>query len=355
MDEKECSTTGGDWEMRRVAIVGAGAMGTTLAAIVGRRLPVVVVCRDAGRAAELFRDGARAQGAVSAESRPIIVGSMGDLAAVGGVSALFVTTKTTAIPQIAAELRPLMDRIGDQAGAPYIVSFQNGIESGRHLMELLRDRRVLRMVLSLGAVLDPRTGAARVHMAAGVQSIGCAHAAHRDVCRKISEALSAAGLRTEFVSDIEARVWAKGIINAAVNPVAALVNSTIGQVMDSPARLIVEALLREGLAVGKAAGIHLADDYLDQARETIRRSAEHTPSMVEDIRAGRESEVGELNRQILAHARQAGVPAPTHEVIDALIETFDWKLYSSPARPPAAGFVRGATPDESPEANAPTG
>jgi ketopantoate reductase len=67
-------------------------------------------------------------------------------------------------------------------------------------------------------------------------------------------------------------------------------------------------------------------------------AAAHTPSMVEDIRAGRESEVGQLNRQIIERGRARGVPTPTHDVIDALIETFDWKVYAA-AHPGAADLA----------------
>ena len=58
---------------------------------------------------------------------------------------------------------------------------------------------------------------------------------------------------------IHRSVWAKGIVNAAVNPVAALVNSTVGEVMDSPAQQIVEALLTEGIEIARAEGIDLGE------------------------------------------------------------------------------------------------
>lgn len=334
------------WSPRRIAIIGAGAMGTSLAAALGTVVPVVLVCRNPDRAAAIFRNGARAEGRLDAASRPFIVRSAADLLSIGGVSAVFITTKTTSIPEVAAELRDLMPSLGDQPGAPFLVSYQNGIEPGRQLMTMVGDPRVLRMVLNIGATLRPGTGAVHVSMASPPHAIGCLAPAYRPVCERLASLLTRAGLETNFEENIEARVWFKGIMNAAVNPIAALVNATVAQVLESPAAGIVGRLLDEGLAVASAEGVvGLGPDARERMMKVIARAGPHTPSMVEDIRAGRESEVGQLNRQIIDRGRAAGVPTPTHDIIDALIETFDWKVYAGSHRDaPATGVQRAGAP-----------
>lgn len=330
---KTASLDPASWTLRRVGIVGAGAMGTALAATLGSAVPVVMVCRSPERAAQLFRDGARLRcGDQVRTARPIIVRSIADLATIGGVSALFIATKTTAIPEIAAELAPLMGRIGDQPAAPFIVSYQNGIEPGRQLRDTLRDPRVVRMVINFGVGIDPDTGEARVRLDHPPHAVGSIEPLHAPVCRQIADMLTRAGHPTVVALDIEREVWAKAVMNAAVGPVAALVNTTIGQVMSSPARSIVERLLTEAIDVARAEGIDLGPDYRRHVEAAFTAGADHWPSMVDDIRAGRPSEVGQLNRQIIKHAQSRGVAVPTHEIIDALIETFDWKVYQATAR-----------------------
>ncbi len=315
------------WKLERAAVVGAGAMGASLAAALSASAPTVLICRNPERAATLLRDGVVVEGLVERRARPIVLRTLGELASLGGASVVFVATKTTAIPQVASELKPLLRGLGMGGGECYVVSYQNGIEPGRQLMGLLESERVLRMVLSLGAVLEEGTGAVRVTLHSPPHAIGCLDSSHVGVCETIGGALTAGGLPTRYSSDIEGRVWEKGILNASMNPIAALVNSSVGEVMESPARLIVERLVREGESVARGEGIGLEAGFSARAMEILRGASGHTPSMVEDIRRGRESEVGQLNRQILEHARRAGVSAPTHEVIDALIETFDWKVY----------------------------
>lgn len=315
-----------EWTLRRAAVIGAGAMGTAVCAILGSVIPVVNVCIEAGRAAQLFRDGATVAGLINAHARPIVVGRISDLATIGGISAVFVATKTTAIPAVAAELRPILPSLGDQPGAPYVISFQNGIDPGRQLIDLLGCTRMLRMVLNLGATLDA-SGAARVSMNNPPHAIGCIDAGNIPASRETARVLTGAGFPTEHREDIERCVWMKSVVNAAANPVAALVNASVGEVLSSPSRLILERLLHEGVAVAAADGLDLGGDYVARALTLLEDGAHHVPSMVEDIRAGRETEIGQLNRQIIEHARKRGVATPTHEVIDALIETFDWRIY----------------------------
>jgi 2-dehydropantoate 2-reductase len=310
------------WEPRRIAIIGGGAMGTSLAAILGRIVPVVVIEKSPDRAAAIERTGAIATGMIEASSRPRVARSIAEIAS-SGADLIFVATKTTAIPAVAAELGPLLPRLRPR---PYVVSYQNGIEPGRQLMMLLRHPLVVRMVLNFAVTLDA-SGAAHITLNSPPHTIGSPDAADADACRAIAALLTRAGMTTRFEPDIEREVWSKGIINAAMNPVAALVNATVGEVMASPARRIVEALLVEGLTVAREEGLDLGADYLARALRFLDAAADHVPSMVQDIRCGRESEVGQLNRQILEHARRLGIPTPTHDVIDALIEAFDWKIY----------------------------
>lgn len=316
----------------RAAVIGSGSMGTLIAATLGRVMPVVLVCRNQERAAQLFRWGARSEGLIRADARPILVGSVDEIPNAGGAGVVFVATKTTAIPAVAADLARVRSRLAPPDNAAYVVSFQNGIDPGLELMRRLEHERVLRMVLSLGASLVDGGRCVRVTLNQTPHEIGCVDERFRDACSWIAELLSAGGLETAVTRDIESAVWRKAIVNAAVNPVAALVNCSVGQVLDAPSSAIMDRLLEEAIAVARAGGVALPADYAPRVRALIQSARDHIPSMVQDIRDGRESEIGQLNRQIIERGRRLGVPTPTHETIDALIETFDWKVYRAAVR-----------------------
>ncbi len=305
-------------------------MGLSLAALLGTAGPVTLVVRDADRAVLLAASGVSCTGLLHGRARPHIVRSVHELPTQPPPDVIFVATKTTALGGVIEELRPYLARLGSQPadghGGPYIVSFQNGIETGRDLMQGLAYPRVLRMVLNYGASQDSASSA-RVGMNTPPHFVGGPDRRHAAFETRLAELLTGCGLRTCSVEDIERPVWTKGIINAAMNPVAALTDSTVGQVLDSPARSIVGRLAEEGVVVAKAAGIALDEDVLADVWSTFESARAHTPSMVADIRQGRESEVGQLNRQIVAHGHRMGIPTPCHEVVASLIDAFDWRVF----------------------------
>lgn len=315
-------------KIEKVAIIGAGAMGLMLAALIGSTVPTVVVCIDPARTARLQRAGARVRGKRSAHASVEFVDSITALKDCGPIDAVFIATKTTAIPAVAAELKPALPLINDTPGGAAVISFQNGIEPGQQLIALLDHTRMLRMVLAAGATLQPDEDEVHMSLNAPPHAVGVLDPKNEPIARALAALLTACGFETVFADDIETRVWAKGIINAAANPVAAIINSTVRDVMTSPARLVVQKLLQEGLDVARAEGRHLGDVFIEKTVEFLTMAGDHIPSMVEDIRLGRESEVGQLNRQIIHHGTRLGVETPTHLMINALIEAFDWQVYA---------------------------
>jgi len=319
--------------MPRFAIIGAGAMGLSLAAMLGRAAEVAIVVRDPATAQHVAADGVAVRGLMQATAHPEVVPSIASLTGAMPLTAIFVATKTTAIDEVARELGPVLDDLPDDEH-PFVISFQNGIEPGRDLMVRLHEPKVLRMVLNYGAT-QTDDNAASVMLSGPPHFIGGPDATHRLFASRLAALLTACGLPTEPVDDIEPYVWTKGVLNAAMNPVAALTDSSVGEVLDSPARAIVSRLIDEGLRVAHADGIDLGPDIAGRMWAILDKARPHTPSMVGDIRGGRPSEVGQLNRQIIEHAHRAGVPVPSHEVVAALIDSFDWRVFRR--RQPVAG------------------
>ncbi len=315
-------------EQPRIGIIGAGAMGSSLAAITSRFAPTAIVCREPERAAQIFEHGVRCTGALEATARPVIVRDAAELGEIGGVQYLFIAVKTTSLQEVCEELAPLREKIR-QAGRPEVklISYQNGIDPGKAIMDMLGTTKVMRMVLRYGAVIRDDQGTVDIIMHDPPHFIGCLDESIKPDCEYLAEKFTEVGFGTEYLERIEVPVWAKGIINAAINPVCALVNADIGSVFDSPSRDLVVRMLDEGEAVARAEGIELGENFRERALELASKSTHHLPSMVYDIQQGRPSEVGQLNRQIVDRAKALGVPVPTHETIDALIETFDWQVY----------------------------
>lgn len=308
----------------KVLVTGAGPMGCLLCAHLDSIADVTLVCRGAARRDRIAAGGCRTSGLLEAVGHPDLVSSIDELGSLASWDTIFVATKTTAIPSVAAMMGPLLP---ESAGVrPLVVSFQNGIDSGSHLIELLGWTSVARMTINLGAESEG-DGAVSVSLSAPPHKIGVLSDDLKSECALVATMLTDAGLHTEFVDHVEPYVWGKGLLNAAANPVAALTNMTVGEIIESPANRVLDALMMEGIRVAEAEGVTLGEDYLAKGYAFLQAAGRHTPSMVHDIRSGRESEVGQLNRQIILRADRTGVDVPTHRAIDALIESFDWRVF----------------------------
>jgi 2-dehydropantoate 2-reductase len=105
--------------------------------------------------------------------------------------------------------------------------------------------------------------------------------------------------------------------------VGALTGLTHGRVCEDAAlRALVTRLVDEGKAVAAAQGIELDADPEDLIDHAARPDVayEHKASMLQDVEAGRQTEVDHLNGGIVRFGREHGVPTPLNEAIVALVK-----------------------------------
>lgn len=309
--------------LRCIAVIGAGPMGASLAAITSGHVRTVLVDRQPARAARIRRAGLELGGALVARGHPEVVASVEALAELEPIDLVFIATKTTAIREVCDALRV------HGAALPFVVSYQNGIEPGRTIARQLGTSRVVRMVLRYGAVLDDEPeadGPVRVRIALHdpPHFVGGEGEA-RAFAERLAPRLAAMGLPVVATDDIEREAWRKGIENAAGNAAAALARMPLGELLDSPGRGLVERLLDEGLAVARAAGIGIEPGFRAQALRAMARGRGHLPSMAQDVLAGRPTEWEQLNGQIQRRGRALGVPTPTQDAVVDLLRILDWR------------------------------
>ena len=82
---------------------------------------------------------------------------------------------------------------------------------------------------------------------------------------------------------------------------------------------LVHALVDEGKAVARAARIELHDDPWEMNVLATKRGHAHYPSMLEDVEAGRPTEVELINGALVREASRHGVEVPAHEAVYALV------------------------------------
>jgi 2-dehydropantoate 2-reductase len=141
--------------------------------------------------------------------------------------------------------------------------------------------------------------------------------------RVLADACTRAGMPTHALEDARGAQWRKLIFNAASNAIGALTGFTHGRIAEfPPTRELAWAVMAEGRAVSDAQGIVLdmsPEELFDHAaRKDVAYG--HKPSMLQDVEAGRETEVDFLNGAIVAFGERWGVDAPLNRALTALVK-----------------------------------
>jgi len=129
-------------------------------------------------------------------------------------------------------------------------------------------------------------------------------------------------LPTHALEDARGAQWRKLIFNAASNAIGALTGLTHGRIAEPPTRDLAWAVMAEGRAVADAQGITLdmsPEELFDfAARKEV--AYDHKPSMLQDVEAGRQTEIDFLNGAIVDFGERHGVDAPLNRALTALVK-----------------------------------
>ncbi|MCL2026098.1 MAG: 2-dehydropantoate 2-reductase, partial [Leptospirales bacterium] len=124
--------------------------------------------------------------------------------------------------------------------------------------------------------------------------------------------LNAAGLNASKSGDPAKDVWKKAIINAGINPLGALLCIPNGMIIQNEYSLeLLRSLIAEAVIVAKAHGFDLdATEMQRSAFAVCEQTGTNECSMLQDIRAGRRTEIESITGEIIAAAKKYSIEAP---------------------------------------------
>ena len=199
------------------------------------------------------------------------------------------------------------------------LTLQNGLGNQQILSEALGEARVAIGVTTTGATL---LSSGRVRPGGeGIVSIG-QHPRLTALC----QILETAGFNLKVMEDVDALIWGKLVINAAINPLTALLQMPNGQLLErASAHQLSADLAREVAAVAAAQGIKLSfDDPAAAADGVSMRTALNNSSMFQDVLRGAPSEINAICGQVVQIGQAHGVDTPVNytmwNLINAIVE-----------------------------------
>ncbi|MCE4612376.1 MAG: 2-dehydropantoate 2-reductase [Desulfurococcales archaeon] len=138
------------------------------------------------------------------------------------------------------------------------------------------------------------------------------------------DALAGGGCDVRVVDDVEPYRWLKLAINASINPLTALLRSRNRVILESPhAKEIAEGLAREASTVAEARGVVMPRDPASYLEEVARRTGDNYSSMLQDLLAGRRTEIDYINGYVAREAKRLGLEAPLNETLYLLVKALE--------------------------------
>jgi 2-dehydropantoate 2-reductase len=300
----------------RIAIVGAGAMGTVFGAALRRAgQDATLVDVSHPLVEHLSREGAIVD--ENGSSDHIHIPATTDPASLGTVDAVILFVKCYQTEAAAELARPL---VGPDT---IVASLQNGWGNEDILARHYGAQRVVAGVTYHSARTSELGRVA--HTSRGPTYIGPFDGGGLDAAQRLGRALSDVGIETHVTPAIGTQMWQKLVLNCATLPVAALSGlstSGLGSVPD--VRELVLQVAAETCAVARAAGYDVDPaERIETISRALDGGGDGKASMLQDIEAGRRTELDVITGAVLRQARTSGVDAPLNGLLFALVRGYE--------------------------------
>ena len=299
----------------RILVMGAGGVGGYFGASYAKAGHDVVFVARGRHLAALREHGLRVESAVAPAQ--LAVNATDDPASAGAVDVVMFCTKLWDVESAAAQIAPVLKNGG------IVIPFQNGVDCPAILRRVLGAERVAGGVAQIGAMIKVPGVIAHTGTMARLR-VGAFGPALAAKVSAFAEAGRAAGIDIEAVDDIERELWTKFVFLVALSGVTCLARQPIGVVRSDPQlRETLAASMRETVAVARANGIALADDFVDRQMKFIDGlPAEMRSSMLNDLVAGNRLEAPWLAGAVARMAQAAGLPAAVNTTIYAAMKPY---------------------------------
>lgn len=220
--------------------------------------------------------------------------------------------------QPAAELaRPL---VGPDT---IVASLQNGWGNGDVLGTVFAPEQVVvGVTYNSGTVLERGRVA---HAGVGPTLVGPYVGENRSAAERLADAIAAGELEADATVDIRVEIWRKLVLNAATLPTAAMTGMNAGTLTGhADMRELVSDTAREAVAVAQALGYEIdPDERVAYIHGLLERAGPTKASMLQDVQAGRRTEIDVINGAVVRAAQDTGVPTPLNRAFVALVRGWE--------------------------------
>jgi 2-dehydropantoate 2-reductase len=317
----------------KFAIVGAGAIGAFLGAMLARAGEDITLIARGAHLRAMQQHGVRVRGEIG--DFQVKVKAIDDPQKAGEVDVVVLTLKTHSVPSIAASLTPLLGMktsvLTAQNGFPWWYFYRHGSEWEGTRVESVDPGGVISQNLDparvVGCVVYPSTQIIEpgvvLHTEGTRFAIGEPDGSKSERCRRIAEVFINAGLRCPVRTNIRHDIWVKLMGNVAYNPISALTGATLLQIVQySETRDLAAAIMGETEAVAGKLGINIGIT-IEQRLEGAEKVGHHKTSMLQDIEAGKPTELEAIVGAVIELGNKLGIELPHTKSVYACVKLLE--------------------------------
>lgn len=318
----------------RIAIYGAGSLGTILGAYISKAgVAIELINRNKAHVEALQTRGAQVVGTVQFV-QPVVAYTPAEMN--GQYDILFLMTKQQNNPEVVGMLKDYLAPDG------VLVTFQNGLPEVQ-IASILGEERVLGCTVAWGATMQsPGVCELTSEPDALSFSLGAISPKRNKHFDKVKELLQLMGT-VDVEDNFLGTRWSKLLINASFSGMSAVLGCTFGEAAQPRAsRRIVQALIKECIDVCQAGGIRIEPiqgkdivkllNYTNPLKKAfsyaiipiaIRKHAKLKASMLQDLEKGKLTEVDAINGAVSEYGKKVGCPTPMNDRVVAIIHSIE--------------------------------
>ena len=318
----------------RIAIYGAGSLGTILGAFISQKgVNIKLINRNKAHVEALRTKGAQVTGTLNF-CQPVTAYTPDEMNGIYDI--LFLMTKQQNNPEVVQKLKNYLAPDG------VLVTFQNGLPE-MQIASIVGEKRVLGCTVAWGATLQsPGVCELTSEPDALSFSLGAISAQRSKHFNKVKELLELMG-KVDVEENFLGTRWSKLLINAAFSGMSAVLGCTFGEAAGpKESRRIVQALIKECIDVCQAGGIRIEPvqgkdivkllNYNNSLKRAfsffiipiaIRKHAKLKASMLQDLEKGKLTEVDAINGAVSEFGRKVGCPTPMNDRVVEIIHQIE--------------------------------
>ncbi len=309
----------------RVLVAGSGALGSVFGGFLCRAGFDVTLLGRAPHMSAIAARGLRIDGIwgdhlVDGLDTATTVATLS-----GSYDAILLTVKSFANREMSESIRPFLHDEG------FVISLQNGLGNVEAAESVFGAKRTLGARVIFGAEVTA-PGRAHVSVIADPNAVGSldsrvgADARREQAARAWAGRFDDAGVPSAYTDDLPTRLWAKVLYNAALNPLGALLGAHYGALPERPESKaimddVIEEAFRVAIADGAAFPWKSPDEYRREFYERlVPATYNHRPSMLQDLEAGRRTEIAAINGEVVRRGAIHGFATPVNETLVRLVK-----------------------------------